>query len=301
MSPEIRELVVVTGASTGIGAATARALAERGFHVLAGVRRERDGEAIRGPGIEPLILDITEPGHIQALADRVNDDPHGRSVRALVNNAAVQANVPIEVFAIDEWRRMFEVNLFGQVAVIQALLPALMRSKGRVVNISSVGGRVAMASYGPYAATKFALEAVSDSLRREMAPSGVAVVVIEPGAVRTEMLGRAIATGGELTSAMTPEQRRRYGALMLAVNSQAMSSTESGVPADAAAEVIVKAVTARKPRTRYTVGREAAMIRWLPILPDRALDRIFAAALRPYLPEQGGIPRRRMCPKPDPA
>lgn len=277
---------MVTGASTGIGAATARALAGRGFHVLAGVRREQDADAIRAPGVEPLILDITEPDHIQALTSRVNDDPQGRPVRALVNNAAVQANVPIEVFAIDEWRRMFEVNLFGQVAVIQALLPALMRSRGRVINISSVGGKIAMAGYGPYAATKFALEAVSDSLRREMAPFGVGVVVIEPGAVRTEMLGRAIATGGALVSAMTPAQSRGYGALVHAVNAQAVASTQSGVPAGAAAAVIVKAVTARKPRTRYTVGREAAMIRWLPFLPDRTLDRIFAAALRPHFPKE---------------
>lgn len=237
------------------------------------------------------MLDITDADHIGALGDRVNDDPQGRSVRALVNNAAIQANVPIEVLAIDEWRRMFEVNLFGQVAVTQTLLPALMRSKGRVVNISSVGGRVAMATYGPYAATKFALEAVSDSLRREMAPFGVGVVVIEPGAVRTEMLGRAIATAGESVSAMTPAQSRRYGALVQAVQAQAVSSTESGVSADAAAEVVVTAVTARRPRTRYTVGREAAMIRWLPFLPDRALDRIFAAALRPHFPEGGGHPR----------
>ena len=276
---------MVTGASTGIGAATARALAGRGFHVLAGVRREEDADAIRGPGVEPLILDITEPDHIAALAARVRDDPQGRVVRALINNAAIQANVPIEVFTIDQWRRMFEVNLFGQVAVIQALLPALMRSQGRVVNLSSVGGRVAMAGYGPYAATKFALEAVSDSLRRELAPSGVAVVVIEPGAVRTEMLGRAIATGVELVSGMTPEQSLRYGGLVHAVNAQAVSSTGSGVPAEAAAEVIVKAVTARRPRTRYTVGREAAMIRWLPWLSDRTLDRIFAAALRRHFPE----------------
>jgi NAD(P)-dependent dehydrogenase (short-subunit alcohol dehydrogenase family) len=154
-SSETEEIAIVTGASTGMGAATARELARRGFHVLAGVRRERDAGAIRAPGIEPLIIDITIPDHIQALVTRVHGDPQGRAVRALVNNAAIQANVPVEVFAIDEWRRMFEVNLFGQVAVTQALLPALIRSKGRVVNISSVGGKVAMATYGPYAATKF--------------------------------------------------------------------------------------------------------------------------------------------------
>lgn len=280
------EIAVVTGASTGIGAATARELARRGFHVLAGVRRDQDADAIGGPGIEPLIIDITNPDHIQALATRVDGDPQGRAVRALVNNAAIQANVPIEVFAIDEWRRMFEVNLFGQVAVTQALLPALLQSKGRVVNISSVGGKVAMATYGPYAATKFALEAVSDSLRRELAPSGVQVVVVEPGAVKTEMLGRAIATAHEMVSAMTPEQSRRYGGLVQAVNTQAMSSTKSGLPAEAAAKVIATAVTARKPRTRYTVGREATMIRLVRFLPDRTLDRILAAALRPHFPDE---------------
>ncbi|MGE2713635.1 SDR family NAD(P)-dependent oxidoreductase [Mycolicibacterium litorale] len=285
LSPEGSELAVVTGASTGIGAATARELARRGFHVLAGVRREPDGDALRGPGIEPVILDITEPDHIRALITRVDGDPHGRAVRALVNNAAIQANVPIEAFAIDQWRRMFEVNLFGQVAVIQAVLPALIRSRGRVINISSVGGKVAMAAYGPYAATKFALEAVSDALRRELAAVGVEVVVIQPGAVRTEMLGRAITAGGGLVSAMTPEQLQRYGGLVHAVNAQAVSSTRSGLPATAAAKVIAKAVTARRPRTRYPVGREAAMIRWLPFLPDRVLDRIFAAALRPHFPE----------------
>jgi NAD(P)-dependent dehydrogenase (short-subunit alcohol dehydrogenase family) len=284
VSSEIGEIVVVTGASTGIGAATARVLARRGFHVLAGVRRDRDADAIRGPGVEPLILDITNPDHIPTLATRVGEDP--RAVRALVNNAGIQANVPIEAFAIDEWRRLFEVNLFGHVAVTQALLPALIRSSGRVVNISSVGGKLAMPGYGPYAATKFALEAVSDSLRRELAEVGVAVVVIEPGAVRTEMLGRAIATADELVSAMTPEQSRRYDGLVQAVNTQAASSIKSGLPAEAAATVIAKAVTARRPRTRYTVGRDAALItRMARFLPDRTLDRVVAAALRPHYPK----------------
>lgn len=282
LSTENGEIAIVTGASTGIGAATARELARRGFHVLAGVRRDRDADAIRGPGIEPLILDITDPDHVHALALRVRDDPQGRPVRALVNNAGIGVNAPIETFAIEEWRNLFEVNLFGHVAVTQALLPALIRSKGRVVNISSVGGKVAMATYGPYAATKFALEAVSDSLRRELAATGVQVVVIEPGAVSTEMPGRAIATANDLASTMTPEQHRRYGALVHAVNAQTASHTTECLPAEAAATVIAKAVTARRPRTRYTVGREAALIRLTRFVPDRLLDRALAAALRPY-------------------
>jgi NAD(P)-dependent dehydrogenase (short-subunit alcohol dehydrogenase family) len=126
-------------------------------------------------------------------------------VRALVNNAAVALNLTVEAFAIDEWRRLFEVNLFGHITVTQTLLPAPIRSKGRVVKISSVGGKTAMATYGPYAGTKFALEAVSDSLRREIAPLGVQLVVVEPGAVRTGLAGRAIATAHELASNMTPK------------------------------------------------------------------------------------------------
>jgi short-subunit dehydrogenase len=142
-----------------------------------------------------------------------------------------------------------------------------------------------MATYGPYAGTKFALEAVSDSLRRELAPTGVQVVVVEPGAVRTEMPGRAIATANELAATMTPEQNERYGALLHAINAQTAAHTASCLPADAAAKVIAKAVTARKPRTRYTVGRDAAMIGLVRCLPDRTLDRILAAALRPHFPK----------------
>ncbi|OKH82546.1 SDR family oxidoreductase [Mycolicibacterium sp.] len=278
-SSETRELVVVTGTSSGMGAATARELARHGFHVLAGVRRDHDADAIRGPGIEPVIIDITRSDHIQALTTRLHDDP--RPLRALVNNAAIQANAPVEAFSLEEWRNMFEVNLFGQIAVTQALLPALIDSSGRVVNISSVGGKVAMAAYGPYAGTKFALEAVSDSLRRELAPLGVDVVVVEPGAVRTEMLSRA-GTARVLTS----EQAGRYGGLVHAVTAQATASTKAGLSADDAATVIAKAVTARKPRTRYTIGRDAALItRLVRVVGDRTLDRILAAALRRHFPQ----------------
>ena len=289
MSPEIGELAIVTGTSSGIGAATARELARRGFHVLAGVRRDQDAEAIRGPGIEPVIIDVTNPDHIAALAARVHRDPGGRGVRALVNNAGKGVNVPVEAYAIEEWRRLFEVNLFGQIAVTQALLPALVRSKGRVVNVSSVGGKIAMATYGPYAATKFALEAASDSLRRELAPLGVRVVVIEPGAVVTEMLSRASDTAHELGSAMTPEQNQRYGRLVHAIAAQAASSAKSGLPPEAAAKVIARAVTSHEPRTRYTVGRDAALVtRMARILPDRTLDRVLAAALRPHYRYRAG-------------
>lgn len=280
-STETQKLVVVTGAATGMGASAARELARRGFHVLAGVRRDRDADAIRSTGVEPVILDITKSEHVEALAARVADD--SRALHALVNNAGIQVNAPVEVLPMAEWRRVFEVNLFGHIAVTQALLPALLRSKGRVINISSIGGKYAMATYGAYAGAKFALEAVSDSLRREVAPLGVQVVVVEPGGVRTQIAARGIATANDLAARMTPEQEERYGGLVQANNELMASGTASGLTADAAARVIAKAVTTRRPRTRYTAGRDAALIMRLgPILSDRALDRILAANLRRF-------------------
>ena len=170
---QIGDLVVVTGASTGIGAATARGLAARGYHVLAGVRRQEDADQLRADGIEPLLLDITVADDVAAIARRVAEDPRSRPLRALVNNAGIAVNAPVETLPMAEWRRQFEVNFFGHVAMTQALLPALLQSSGTVVNISSVGGRVALPTYGAYAGSKFALEAVSDALRREVGHLGV--------------------------------------------------------------------------------------------------------------------------------
>ncbi|MEV6304220.1 SDR family oxidoreductase [Actinoplanes sp. NPDC051861] len=284
-STESAELVVVTGASTGIGAATARELARHGFHVLAGVRRERDAAAVREAGIEPVILDITDPDQIAALVARVGADPHGRPLRALVNNAGVAASAPVEALPIEQWRRVFEVNLFGHVAVTQALLPALVRSRGRIVNISSLNGRIAMAGYGPYAAGKFALEAVSDALRQELAPHGVQVVIVEPGGVRTELAGRGTEAVRDFTARMAPEHQDRYGDLMRAIPSHVAAFTRAGISAERAARGITRAVTDRRPRTRYTLGRDAAVLTRLSrVLPDRALDRMLAANLRPHMP-----------------
>ncbi|MFE4214006.1 SDR family oxidoreductase [Streptomyces sp. NPDC056844] len=287
-SSESQKLIVVTGASTGMGASAARGLARQGFHVLAGVRRDRDADALRSAGIEPVILDITEPAHVAALATRIADDP--RPLHALVNNAGIQVNAPVEALPMAEWRQVFEVNLFGHIAVTQALLPALLRSGGRVINISSIGGRFAMATYGAYAGAKFALEAVSDSLRREVEPLGVHVVVVEPGGIRTEMATRGIETANRLAAGMTPEQDARYGGLIRANNQLMASGTASGLTADAAARVITKAVTARRPRTRYTAGRDAALIvRLGRVLSDRTLDRILAANLRRHHPKPAAV------------
>ncbi len=276
-----RELIVVTGASTGIGAATAHELAARGHHVIAGVRRDADAETLRSDRIEPHKLDITDAADVAALAERVTNDPAGLRLRALVNNAGVAVNAPVEALPIAEWRRQFEVNLFGHVAVTQALLPALLESSGTIVNISSIGGRLANATYGAYSGSKFALEAVSDALRREVGPLGVNVIVVEPGTVATEIWDRGLSHADQLAASMTPAQHERYDGLIEAIGRQGRQFARDGVPPAQAAQVIARAIAATRPRTRYTVGRDAAIgVRLARLAPDRLLDRLLQARLR---------------------
>jgi NAD(P)-dependent dehydrogenase (short-subunit alcohol dehydrogenase family) len=277
-SDESRGVVVVSGASTGLGSATARELANRGYRVLAGVRRGLDGEKFRGSAVEPVLLDVTKPEDLARLAGRVDAD--GAPLRAVVNNAGLAANAPVETLPLADWRAVFEVNVFGAVALTQALLPALHRSRGRVVNITSVGGKVAMPAFGAYSGSKFALEAISDSLRQELAPHGVPVVIVEPGAMRTQMGARGTAAAKTQLDRMTIEQRERYGGTMAAFLGYAAALDRTGTtPADAA-RTVTRAVMAPRPRTRYTIGRDAALLsRLIRVLPDRVLDRLIARTL----------------------
>jgi NAD(P)-dependent dehydrogenase (short-subunit alcohol dehydrogenase family) len=282
MKTRTGELAVVTGASTGIGYATALQLAANGFHVLAGVRRPDDALRLQAaaPNIEPIILDVTSPDHIDALTHRVDTDPDARPLRVLVNNAGIAIDAPIEIVPLAEWKRQFDVAVFGQVAMIQALLPALVRSRGRVVNVGSLLSTVALPSCGPYSGAKAAMDAISDVLRREVAAFGVDVIVIVPGVVTSELAHRGTVTSARIAESMTPEQSVRYSPLLRSHAAQAASFADTGVSADVAAAVIVTAVGARKPRTRYTVGRDAALFtRVAKLLPDRILDRVLLRQL----------------------
>ncbi|WP_415394252.1 SDR family NAD(P)-dependent oxidoreductase (plasmid) [Rhodococcus globerulus] len=274
-STEMSQLAIVTGASSGIGKATAQRLAADGFHVLAGVRKQSDADKIAEVNIEPVILDVTDQTHIDNLVERVASDPHKRPLRTLVNNAGVAVNAPIEVLTLDDWRFQFDVSVFGQIALTRALLPALLANKGRIVNITSVGGRVAMANFGAYSAAKFAMEAVSDSLRREVEEFGVTVVKVTPGAVSTNLTDSGLAAAARIADTMTPEQHERYDELGKAFTAQAEGFARDGVTPEHAAGVISRAVTARKPKTRYTIGRDGAMFTFMPrIASDRFLDTV---------------------------
>lgn len=274
-STESAELAIVTGSSSGIGRATAQRLAADGFHVLAGVRTQADAEKLAADRIEPVILDVTNDEHIASLVALVENDPQRRPLRALINNAGIAVNAPIEVLTLDDWRQQFDVSLFGQIALTRALLPILLTSGGRIVNITSVGGRIAMANYGAYSAAKFAMEAFSDSLRREVQDFGVQVVKITPGAVSTNLTNSGLATSDRISATMSPEQHQRYDELVKAFVAQAEGFERDGVTPEHAAGVISRAVSARRPKTRYTIGRDGAMFTGISrIASDRFLDGV---------------------------
>jgi NAD(P)-dependent dehydrogenase (short-subunit alcohol dehydrogenase family) len=264
-------LALVTGTSSGIGRACAVHLAQQGFEVLAGVRDEADAP----PGLEAVKLDVTNAADIAAVAQRA-----GSHLHALVNNAGIAVNGPVEVLPIDEWRRQFEINVFGQVALTQALLPALLAAHGRIVNVSSISGLFAIPVTGPYAASKYAIEALSDVLRREVGPHGIHVACVEPGAIATRVWDKSRTQGERLVAEMPADAYRRYEPIINALRREATKGERDGLPPEAVAEAVGHAVTASRPRTRYIVGRDARVRALLArVLPDRALDALVRRAL----------------------
>ncbi len=275
--------VLVTGSSTGIGRATALKLDQIGFTVFAGVRNPADGEPLQAGAsdrLQPLIVDVTDEDTIFAAVERI-DEASGGKLAGLVNNAGIGFGGPVEHVKVERFRQMLEVNLVGQFAMIQAFLPMLRRARGRIVNLSSIGGRVAIPLNGPYTASKFALEGLSDSLRRELRPQGVSVSLIEPGAVKTPIWDKALVDADEMEAGLPPEAHENYGVFLRAVRGEITKLAESGVPPEEVADRIADALTAPSPKTRYMIGREAKA-RWAIAkrVPDRTMDWLVARALR---------------------
>ena len=270
--------VLVTGASTGIGEAAALHLAGLGFGVVGGVRNDEDDDRLRAAGLDTVRLDVTDSAHIEALRARFADQP----LAGLVNNAGMAVAGPLEFLPIENFRQQIEINLIGQVAVTQALLPAVRRGGGRILNVTSIGGRIAFPFTGAYHASKFGLEGVSDTLRRELRGQGIEVIVIEPGGVKTPIWRKGTAVADEMSASMPPEMERLYGRLRDSIRTQSVRIAErTGLEPSAVAEVIGTAMTADRPKTRYLVGRDAKS-RWAIAkrVPDRVMDRLIARALR---------------------
>jgi NAD(P)-dependent dehydrogenase (short-subunit alcohol dehydrogenase family) len=276
-----RGTVVVTGSSTGIGRATALRLAAGGFEVLAGVRREADGEALvkdAGTGtIVPVPVDVTDGAQVAALGERLA----GKQLAGLVNNAGVSVNAPLEFVELDELRRQLEVNLVGQVAVTQALLEPLRAAPGRIVNVTSIGGRFASPFLGPYVASKFAFEGLSDTLRRELRPWGIHVAMIEPGSIATEIWDKGTSEAQVLIDGMSPRARELYGKRMQGALKLADRAARTAIPPDRVARKIEHALTASRPKTRYLVGPDAHVQMTLQrVLTDKGLDRVIGLLTR---------------------
>ncbi len=276
---------VVTGASSGIGQATAHHLDSLGFTVFAGVRSAEAGERLVSEGsggVRPLRLDVTDPVSIAAAAAEVREATGESGLAALVNNAGIAVSAPLELVPIERLREQLEVNVIGQVAVTQAFLGALRAAGGRIVNVSSIGGRIALPLAGPYAASKFALEAITDSLRRELRHLGVQVIAIEPGGVKTAIWGKGTETAEAMLGQADPEVQALYADLTAALRAEAHRiDTETGIEPSEVAEAIGRALTSSRPRTRYLVGRDAKLRGTAArVLPDRAFDWLIARTLK---------------------
>jgi NAD(P)-dependent dehydrogenase (short-subunit alcohol dehydrogenase family) len=273
-----KRYVVVTGASKGIGRATALYLDQHGFNVFAGIRSHADGEALQreaSPALVPVQIDVTDANQIARAALLIKQTVGTNGLAGLVNNAGVAIGAPIEFIPIDELRRQLEINVVGQVAVTQALLPCIRQAKGRIINISSIGGRVAGPNIGAYHASKFALEAITDAMRVELSRWGIEVISIEPGAIRTDMLDTGIAIAQKLFSKMPPEFLELYPEMETLAERMTHGAFANGIAPEKVAEVIADALTTRRPKTRYLVGRDARFVgTFITRLPDRMRDRL---------------------------
>lgn len=268
--------VLVTGASTGIGEACALLLDAEGHRVFAGVRSEQDEQRLRertSDRLVPVRLDVTDEGQIDSAREMIEEQ--GGTLAGLVNNAGVARGGPLEYLPVDEWREQFEVNVFGQVAVTRAMLELLRRDQGRVVFVGSIGGRVATPLMGPYNASKFAIEAIGESLRHELRPWGMHVAVVEPGAVRTEIWRKGRETAERLDAELSEEALERYRPHVEAIRDGIDMQERQGVEPEVVARSVRHALFASRPRTRYVVGRDAkAQSLMARALPDRAREAI---------------------------
>jgi NAD(P)-dependent dehydrogenase (short-subunit alcohol dehydrogenase family) len=286
--PSQRGAVVITGASSGIGKACALHLDGAGFIVFAGVRREEDGKALRSQASDRLrtvLVDVTDSASIELVAETVSQAVGDRGLAGLVNNAGVVVPGALEFLDLGELRRQLEVNVVGQIAVTQAFLGALRTARGRVVNIGSIGGRVALPFVGPYHASKFAMEALTDTLRIELHPWGIEVSIIEPGSTATEIWTKTEATADAVERSLPARGRALYGDAIKAMRATSSKYAARAIPASRVARAVEHALTAKRPKTRYVVGPDARLQAFARrVFSDRILDGLIR--------RQAGLPQR---------
>ncbi len=276
--------LLITGASSGIGEACALEFDRLGWRVLATVRRESDADALRqkaSANLTPLLMDVTDDASIQHAAEQIRGIIGDNGLQGLINNAGVAIAGPLEFLPIAELRHQLEVNVIGQVAVTQAFLPMLRQAThARIINIGSVSGLIAYPMLGPYNASKFALEAITDALRMELKQWGIHVALIDPSAIKTPIWEKSAAHGAELTAQLTPDMRDLYADLIGKMGKVARASGKHGSPVIKVVEAVVHAMTAAKPRTRYLIGISKPLVMFLRAIPDRRRDALILRTLQ---------------------
>jgi NAD(P)-dependent dehydrogenase (short-subunit alcohol dehydrogenase family) len=268
---------LVTGASTGIGHATALELARAGFLVFAGVRNASDAERLRREGLEPVQLDVTDETSIATAAELVHSA--GRGLDVLVNNAGIGVVAPIEHVAQRELRRIFDVDFFGQVAVIQAFLPLLRKARGRIVNIGTVGSHLSLPFGSPLGAAKAAFRSMNDSLRLELRPFGIHVTIVEPGAIKTPAIGKTLGDPEGAIERLGLAGSMRYGDAMRKMMRTGFELENGGSPPDVVARTVLRAATAKRPRIAYRTGKTAGILTLMRAVPPRVFDLVVALLL----------------------
>jgi NAD(P)-dependent dehydrogenase (short-subunit alcohol dehydrogenase family) len=270
--------VLITGASTGIGQACALHLDRLGLRVYAGVRTEVQAQELRtrsASRIIPVILDVTDQAHVDAAAAQITED-HGR-LDGLVNNAGIAKGGPLEYLPLAAWREQFEVNVLGQVTVTKAMLPLIRAACGRIVFMGSTSGRIATMMLGPYCASKFALEAIGESLRYELHPWRISVSVIEPGAIKTRIWEKSRQDADDTERDLPAQARARYARHIAAIRKGIDIQDRRSANPSKVAKAVEHALLSPRPKTRYYVGTDAriqnAVVRWLPDKPREAIIR----------------------------
>jgi NAD(P)-dependent dehydrogenase (short-subunit alcohol dehydrogenase family) len=276
--------VVVTGASTGIGRATALLLDKKGYTVFAGVRKQEDAKALEEAGsdrLTPVTIDVTKTRSITTARQEVERAIGKEGLVALVNNAGVGGGGPIEFMSLDSFRETLEINLVGQIAVTQAFLPLIRMAKGTIVFIASIGGRIATPFLSPYNASKFGIEALGESLRGELRPWDIDVTVVEPGSIDTQIWAKGADTAAEQVEGLSPDARRLYGKQLARFGEVLGETAERGIHPDKVAKVIHKAIRSDNPRHRYLVGTDAKVAARLKgNLPERTFSKLVARQVK---------------------
>jgi NAD(P)-dependent dehydrogenase (short-subunit alcohol dehydrogenase family) len=271
--------VLVTGASSGIGAAVVSALSDRGFVVYAGVRSSEDATRLKASGVlvRPLLFDVTDAAAIAAAADVVCEA--NIPLVGLVNNAGIALGGPLETLPIDELRRQFDVNCFGALAVTQAFLPLLRRQRSRIVIVGSISGRFSVPYIAPYSASKFALRAFADALRIELRPSGIDVCLIEPGSVATPIWGKGRSMRKIMLARLNDSSPKYYRTAIESLMRASESEERGGMPVERVAGAVIRALTERIPRARRIIGAPARLGALLALLPPELHDRFLRAGM----------------------